>query len=84
MKGNKVREAVHDSGSELLLGDSPLTADADHSLELGQSVVICDGILKGATGTLVNMQSPGHYRVALREQRGQIWASLPAHLLRAD
>jgi len=79
-KGNQ----VHDTSSELLLAGDRFAADADHSFALGQSVVICDGVLKGATGTLVSAETPGHYLISLSEQRGQIWASLPAHLLRAN
>ena len=75
---------MREASSDLLLGDFPLTADADHSLALGQSVLVCAGVLKGATGTLVNAESSGHYLVSLSAQAGQIWASLPAHLLRPN
>ena len=79
-KGNQ----VHVASSELLLAGGQLTADADPSFVLGQSVLICDGVLKGATGTLVSAHSPGHYLISLSEQGGKIWASMPVRLLRAN
>ena len=52
-------------------------------LKSGQTVVICDGILRGASGTIVKRIPGGQYLVSLGEQDGRVWARLPAHLLRA-
>lgn len=77
-------EVTHELRAEPLLGDFQLAGDNEQALlALGQTVVISEGILQGATGTVVKRASRGHYLVSLGEQKGQIWARLPAHLLRA-
>ena len=77
-----MQDAIHESGADLLLGDFPSTRDTKRPLALGQTVVVCGGILKGATGTLVKSAVPGQYLVSLSEQKGRIWAVLSAPLLR--
>lgn len=77
-----MQNAIHESSADLLLRDFQSTSDTERPLTLGQTVVICGGILKGATGTLVKTAAPGQYLVSLSEQKGRIWAVLPAPLLR--
>jgi hypothetical protein len=75
---------MHDSGFELNLEDFQFEArDEEPLLVVGQAVVICDGILKGATGIVINRSTPGHYLVSLGTSPSDILARLPAHLVRA-
>lgn len=76
-------EAIHDSSADLFLTDLQLAGGSNEShLTLGQTVVVCEGVLQGATGAVVKRVARGHYLIALESQKGPIWARLPAHLLR--
>jgi hypothetical protein len=79
-----VSDAIHDSGAELLLGDFSFPVDSDDSPTLGQTVVVCKGIMKGASGTLISMKSPGHCLVELCDQKGRVWACFPTRVLRTN
>ena len=75
---------MHDSGFELNLEDFQFAARHQQpSLVVGQAVVICDGILKGATGIVAKESTPGHCLVSLGTSPSDILTRLPAHLVRA-
>jgi hypothetical protein len=77
-------EVTPDSCHEPFSEDFQLALDNEQPLlELGQTVVVSAGILQGATGTVAKKAAGGHYLVSLGEQKNEIWARLPAHLLRA-
>ena len=77
-------ELTHDSGVDLFLEDFRFANENElEFLASGQAVVISAGVLEGATGTVVKRAGQDQYLVALAEQDGEIWAKLPASLLRA-
>jgi hypothetical protein len=77
-------EVSRELRAEPFLGDFQLGRDKNLPVfELGQTVVISDGILQGATGTIVRNEAGGDCLLSLGEQSPQIWAKFPAHLLRA-
>lgn len=78
-------DLMHDSGIELNREDFQFTDGYEQPLLTeGQAVVICDGILEGATGMVINMSTPGHYLVSLGGSNNYILARFPAHLVRAN
>jgi hypothetical protein len=75
---------MHDSGFELNLEDLQFAGrHQESSLVVGQAIVICDGILKGATGIVAKGSTPGHCLASLGKSPSNILARLPAHLVRA-
>jgi len=63
-------------------GDAPTVA-IEETLPPGVSVVVLAGLLEGARGTIVK-QVAGGYLIALDDQQGEVFAKLPAHLVRPD